>query len=93
MPPPPGIQERSDNAMTAYILAGHGRIAKERKDIGFGQEAAESVQNFFAAAPIEQPVMDERRAHVVYQLTADGAIDYPQPPIFYYRNWKPRDIQ
>ena len=69
--------------MTAYILAGHGRITKERKDIGFGQQAAESFQNFFAAAPIEQPVMDERRAHVVYQLTADGAIEYPRSHRFF----------
>ena len=93
MPAPPGIQKRSNDAMTAYILADCARIAKKREDVCMWQQTAESIQDFFAAAAIQQPVMHECRAHVVYQLTAQGALEYPQPAIIYYRNWKPRDIQ
>jgi len=79
--------------MTAYILAQRGWIAKKRENIGFRKEAAEGVQDFFAAAPIQQPVMHEGDAHVAYQLTAGRALEEPAQPIIYYRNCRPRDIQ
>jgi hypothetical protein len=53
VPTTEGVEKRSDDAMTAYLLAECGRIAKEREDIGFGQQVAESIQHFFATAPIQ----------------------------------------
>ena len=77
MPPPPGIQEGGNDAMAAYFAATHGWIAKKSEDIGLRQQAAESIQNFFAAAAIQEPVMHEGDAHVAYQLTAGAAIEEP----------------
>src|SRR3974377_1274863 len=75
MPPPPGVEEGGDDAVAADLFAEYSRIAKQREYVGLRKQAAESIQNFFAAAAIQKPVMHDGDAHVAYQLTAGAATE------------------
>jgi hypothetical protein len=68
--------------MATDFLAERRRIAKERKNIGLRQQAAESVQNLLAAAAIQQPIMHEGRAHVFTSLQRAGRVSSPSHRLF-----------
>ena len=62
------VEERGADAMGADHGTDAGGIVEESEDIGIGEQAAEGFEDGFAAAMIEEPVVDQGDPHGVLEL-------------------------
>ena len=62
--PPQGVEKRCLDAVAAQFAARAGWVVKQGEDVGFGKHPAECLKHSLAAPAIQQPVMDDCRAHM-----------------------------
>src|ERR1700733_8845885 len=58
------IEKRCSDFVPPDLWTDRGGIVKQGENVGVGEEPAKRFQHFFAATPVQQPIVDDGRAHV-----------------------------